>query len=229
MSKVGEKISAFVHKRKSSWKIDILWLIIIILIILVFIFFDSVIPAPEAVKSWTDQFGVFGPLVVIGIIIIETVIAPIPGTLVPIVIGALYGIWPGILYAWVGNMIGSIIAFWIARKLGRPVVKKIISEEKIEKYDGYLHRRRLMIWVAYFIPLLPLDVLSFVIGLSQIRFRFFLGVIAVGFTGNLLILTLFGERLISATGWEKAMWILITIIFLVAAIVIERMSNKKDK
>ena len=229
MSKVSEKISEFVHRRKISWKTDILWLIVIILIILVFIFFDSVIPAPEVVKSWTDQFGVFGPLVVIGIIIIETVIAPIPGTLVPIIIGALYGIWPGILYAWVGNMIGSVIAFWIARKLGRPVVKKIISEEKIQKYDHYLHRRRIMIWVAYFIPLLPLDILSFVIGLSQIRFRFFMGVIAVGFTGNLLILTLFGERLISATGWEKAMWIFITIIFLVAAIIIERMSSKKDR
>lgn len=227
MSKVGDKISEFVHKRKISWKIDILWLIVIILIILVFIFFDSVIPAPEVVESWTDQFGVFGPLVIIGIIIIETVIAPIPGTLVPIVIGALYGIWPGILYAWIGNMIGSIIAFWIARRFGRPVVKKIVSEEKIQRYDNYLHSRRIMIWVVYFIPLLPLDVLSFVIGLSQIRFRFFLGVIAAGFTGNLLILTLFGERLISATGWEKALWIFITIVFLVAAIIIERTTAKK--
>jgi len=227
MNKVSEKISEFVHRRKISWKTDVLWLIIIILVILVFIFFDSFFPSPEEVEEWTGQFGAYGPLVIIGIIIIETIIAPIPGTLVPIVIGALYGIWPGILYAWVGNMIGSIIAFWIARKLGRPGVKRIISEEKIQRYDGYLHRRRIMIWVAYFIPLLPLDVLSFVIGLSQIRFRFFLGVIAVGFTGNLLLLTLFGERLILATGWEKAMWIFVTLLFLIAAVVIERATDKK--
>lgn len=227
MNAVKQKIGSFLRHRKISWKTDVLWLIVIILIILVFIFFDSIIPDPEVVQSWTDQFGAWGPLVIIGIIIAETIIAPVPGTFVPIIIGALYGVWPGVLIAWIGNVIGSIIAFWIARKLGRPVVKKIISEEKIRKYDHYLHRRRIMIWVAYFIPLLPLDVLSFVIGLSQIRFRFFLGVIAVGFAGNGLLLTLFGERLIEATGWEKALWVAATIIFLAAAIIIERSTEKR--
>ncbi|MDP2683685.1 MAG: VTT domain-containing protein [bacterium] len=220
-------LQSFISNRKISWKTDVLWLIVILLIILVFIYFDSVFPSAEKIEAWTARFGAAGPLVIIGIIILETVIAPIPGTIVPIVIGALYGIWPGLLYAWVGNIIGSIIAFWIARKLGRPVVKKIVSEEKIDKYDNYLQNRKVMIWVAYFIPLLPLDTISFVIGLSKIKFKFYLTVISIGMAGNLLLLTLFGERLISATGWEKALWIFVTIVFLAAAIVIERISNKK--
>jgi len=229
MGRVKDKINTFFHRRRISWKTDILWLAVIVIIILVFIYFDSLFPSTEKVEEWTARLGAYGPLVIIGIIISETVIAPIPGTLVPIVVGALYGIWPGILYAWVGNMIGSMIAFWIARKFGRPIVKKIVSKEKIEKYDHYLHRRKMAIWVVYFIPLLPLDVISFVIGLSKIRFKFFVTVLSIGFAGNLLLLTLFGERLVSATGWEKAIWIVITILFLIAAIAVERISNKKDK
>lgn len=229
MGRLKDKINKIIHNRKINWKVNLIWLIVIILIILVFVYFDSIFPSTEKVEEWTAQFGVYGPLVIIGIIILETVIAPIPGTIVPIVIGALYGVWPGILYAWVGNIIGSIIAFWIARKLGRPVVKKIISEEKIDKYDSYLQNRKIMIWVAYFIPLLPLDTISFVIGLSKISFKFYLAVISIGMAGNLLLLTLFGERLISATGWEKAMWVAITILFLVTAIVIEKVLNKKNK
>ena len=229
MGPVKRKINQFIHNRRITWKTDILWFLVIIIIVLVFVYFDSIFPSTEEVEEWTAQLGAYGPLVIIGIIIAETVIAPIPGTLVPIVIGALYGIWPGMLYAWIGNIVGSTIAFWIARKLGRPVVKKIVSEEKIDKYDQYLQQRKMLIWFAYFIPLLPLDVISFVIGLSKIKYKYFLTVIAIGFTGNLLLLTLFGERLVSATGWEKVMWIAITLVFLAVAIMIERASNKKER
>ncbi|MFA5134269.1 MAG: VTT domain-containing protein [Patescibacteria group bacterium] len=229
MNEVSQKISSFLHQRKISWKTDALWLAVIVLIILVFTYFDTIIPEPEVIESWTNQFGAWGPLVIIGIIIAETVFAPVPGTFIPIAIGALYGVWPGVLIGWVGNVIGSVIAFWIARKLGRPVVRRIISEEKLQKYDHYLHRRKMMIWVAYFIPLLPLDVISFVVGLSQIRFSFFFKIIAIGFAGNQLLLTLFGERLVGAAGWEKALWIALTVVFLAAAMLFERSSERQKK
>lgn len=229
MGKVREKLNIFIRRRKIAWKTDLLMLGVFVVILLVFILWNPEIPDQGEIDGWTARFGAFAPLAIIGIIVVETVVAPIPGTIVPIVIGALYGVWPGILLAWTGNIIGSIIAFYIARKLGRPVVKKIIKEEKLKFYDEFLHRRTKLIWMAYLIPILPLDIISFVIGMSQIPFRKFLAIVSVGFILNLLMLTFFGNRLVTATGWERAVWAVVTMVFLMAALAVERYTEKNKQ
>jgi len=197
-------------------------------IIMIYAVWRPELPTKETVESWAMSLGTFGPLVIIGVIILETVIAPIPGTIIPIVIGVLYGVWPGILYAWIGNIIGSTIAFWIARKFGRPIIERIVKSHKIEKFDKFLHRNRLMIWMIYVIPVFPIDMASFVIGMSKITYKRFFTIISIGFTFNLLILTFFGERILSASGLESALYVVGTVVLIVAAMIIEKKIIKGD-
>lgn len=212
----------FFRKRKIHWKTDLAIIVLAVAIILIYAVWRPELPTKEMVESWAVSMGTFGPLAVIGVIILETVIAPIPGTIVPIVIGALYGVWPGILYAWIGNIVGSTIAFWIARKLGRPIVTRVVKSHRLEQFDKFLHQNRLMIWIVYVIPVFPIDMTSFVIGMSKITYRRFLSIISIGFTFNLLILTFFGERILSASGFESALYIVGTVILIVIAIIIEK-------
>lgn len=219
---MAQALRHFFHNRKSHWKTDLAIIVFIVAIVLIYAVWRPELPTKETVESWAMSMGAFGPLAIIGVIILETVIAPIPGTIFPIVIGALYGVWPGILYAWVGNIIGSTIAFWIARKFGRPIVARIVKSRKLEQFDKFLHRNRLMIWLVYVIPVFPIDMISFVVGMSKITFKRFFSIISVGFTFNLLILTFFGERILSASGLESALYIVGTVVLIVVAIVIEK-------
>lgn len=219
---MAQTLRHFFRGRKSHWKTDLAIIVFVVVIVLMYAVWRPELPTKETVESWAISLGTLGPLAVIGVIILETVIAPIPGTIFPIVIGALYGVWPGILYAWVGNIIGSTIAFWIARKFGRPIVARIVKSHKLEQFDKFLHRNRLMIWLVYGIPVFPIDMISFVVGMSKITYKRFFSIISIGFTFNLLILTFFGERILSASGLESALYIVGTVVLIVVAIVIEK-------
>ena len=198
-------------------------------IILVFLVWQPELPTETEINELTERFGSLGPLAIIAIIIIETVIAPIPGTIFPIVIGVLYGVWPGILYAWIGNVVGSVIAFFISRKLGRPFAEKIVSKDKIEKYDKFLHRNKTLIWLIYAIPIFPIDIISFVIGLSNIKFKRFLLIVSVGFIINLLILVSFGDQLLTASGGAKVGYALGIMAVILIAVTIEKLQFSDDK
>jgi len=64
------------------------------------------------------------------------------------------------------------------------------------KFDerGYLEQVQ-RLWFFYFIPLMPVDILSFAFGLSRVRFRLFFAVSSIGFFVSMGLLTLFGDSL----------------------------------
>ncbi len=144
----------------------------------------------SALKAFLERLGVWGPVALIAFVTIEVVIAPIPGGVPPVVAGALYG-FEGFLYVWMGNIVGSSIAFWLARRLGVGLVRRL--DQKFDE-RGYLEQIR-HLWFFYFIPLMPVDILSFAFGLSPVRFRLFFVVSSVGFFVSMGVLTLFGDSL----------------------------------
>ena len=229
MNKLSTLYDKVFRKHKDVWKTDLIVMAGILVVLSIFAIWQPELPTEEVIDSWTERFGVFGPLSVIIVIIIETVIAPIPGTIVPIAIGALYGVWPGILYAWIGNVAGSIIAFWISRKLGRPIVERFINKDKIKRYDSFLHRSRMLVWFVYAIPIFPIDMISFIMGLSNIKFKRFLKIISIGFLINLSILTFFGERLLSSSGLERILYGIGVVVLILVATTIEKLQLDKDK
>ena len=136
------------------------------------------------------RLGVWGPLALIGLTVVEAVIAPIPGV-TPILGGAAYGV-QGLLYVWIGNIIGSGLAFWFARIFGVSLVKKLAPNFENQKY----HRQMNRLWFLYFLPLTPIDVLNYAMGLSKVHYRKFLVITSVGFFFSLGILTFIGDFLI---------------------------------
>jgi len=130
---------------------------------------------PESVEDLVAQIPItdFGTVFVL-IVIIGTIFVPL--TFLPIIPITTF------LYGWVltgffiliGQIIGSIIAFGISRKYGLPLVSRIVSMEDIDKYESKLPEGNLF-WAIVFIRIaLPLDVLSYILGLfGKLRFRIF--------------------------------------------------------
>ncbi len=229
MFDIKSSLNKILHRDRNVWKWDLAIIGVFLLLVVVFVIWQPQLPASDEVRQWTEQFGKVGPLAIIGVIIVETVVAPIPGTIVPIVAGALYGLWLGFVYAWVGNMIGALIAFFISRRLGRLVVKKIIKDKTIDRYDRFLKRNKLFLWMVYLIPIFPLDIISFVIGLSALKFRHFLMIVGLGLLVNILILAYFGERLLEATALEKLVYIVCIVVIMYGTIIVERIIRMKGE
>jgi uncharacterized membrane protein YdjX (TVP38/TMEM64 family) len=150
-------------------------------------------------RAWIRQFGPLAPLVFIVAQTVQVIVAPVPGQVMALVGGYLFGSVAGTIYSMIGVIIGSAIAFSIARRWGRPAVERMIQDEIIERFDGFVETigvPGLLLFV--FIPGLPDDAICFLAGLTRFRLVTFLAVILVGRSPAYIITTFAGDGL--ATG-----------------------------
>ena len=134
----------------------------------------------ERVSEAITSAGIWAPIIYILLQIAQTVLAPIPGGVVGLVGGFLFGWW-GIIWTIIGSTIGYWIVLWLSRKLGRPFVEKVVSKELMNKFD-YLANDRgpLVFFLIFLIPGLPDDIVMYIAGLSQISLRKLLVMATVG-------------------------------------------------
>jgi len=150
-------------------------------------------------RAWIAQFGVFAPLVFICIQALQVVVAPIPGQIVALAAGYVFGPIAGTVYSLTGVLLGSAIAFSIAKQFGRPVVNELIHEDVLARFDGFVDRVGLPGLLALvIIPGLPDDAICFLSGLTKWRLRTFLAVISIGRLPAYVITVYAGGKL--ATG-----------------------------
>lgn len=171
-----------------------------VVIILSIIYLDElklIYSNPETVRQFILGFGIFAPIVFIIFQILQVVIFFIPSSLFTISGGYAFGPIFGTLYSLIGIMIGSIIVFYVTRKLGRPFVRRIINNKELDHFDVFFKKRgNIALFITRAIPMLfPTDVVSFAAGLTSMKLRNYILYSFLGFIPNLFILTLFGDQL----------------------------------
>ncbi len=126
---------------------------------------------PERLQVFISSFGSYAKLVFVLIQALQVVFAPVPGEVTGFVGGYLFGsIW-GTVCSTVGLMLGSSIAFGIARVLGIKFVEKIVKKEYIDKFNFFITHKGLYItFILFVIPGFPKDSLCYLLGLTHIRF-----------------------------------------------------------
>lgn len=149
----------------------------------------------EAFQNFIFSFGALAPLVIIFSIIIEVVIAPLPGFVPIISAGFIFGPFEGAIYTYIGNIVGSVLVFWLSRKLGKIIVLHFVDEKKLDKYEIIIAKRENILLALYMIPFVPIDALSGAFGLSAIKFKKFIIAISAGYIVNVSILNFFGDYL----------------------------------
>jgi uncharacterized membrane protein YdjX (TVP38/TMEM64 family) len=115
--------------------------------------------------------GIFGVLICLGIQFIQVVVAFIPGEVVQVVIGYVYGTVGGGVLTLVGALISSIFVFYLVRKLGAPFVQAMVGN-KDSKRMRFLHNSKnlnSLVFILYLIPGLPKDLFTYVVPLTEMR------------------------------------------------------------
>jgi uncharacterized membrane protein YdjX (TVP38/TMEM64 family) len=165
------------------------------------------------VQETIDDAGIWAPLVLILAKASTIIIAPLSGSPLYPLAGALFGFWEGALYLILGDMIGGVVAFWISRILGRSIVEKMIGG------DGKFLSRALKMmgtikgFLVARICFAPLpEVVAYGAGLTRINFLVFLIIfVAVGIP-PILVLAGLGSILTLDTWWVLPAALLVGII-----------------
>ena len=171
----------------------------------------------ERLKGVISEIGPLGPLIFIGLQFLQVVVFVIPGEVVQVAGGYIYGPWFGLIYSLIGIALGSAAAFFIARALGRPFVEALIRKETVEKLDGMIgHGGGLAaLFLLFLLPGLPKDALCYISGLSAIPFLLFFLISTVGRLPALIISVIFGSKLASRE-WEVVIVIAVAAALLLA-------------
>jgi len=168
----------------------------ILSLILVIFLFLSISFAVEGDIANLDKYiggGYLGMIIYVIIAIFATVFAPVSSVPLLPLISDLYGWFIAGLLSIIGWTIGSLIAFWLSRKYGMPLVKKIVSLEKISEFEKKVPRENLFWSIVFLRMVVPVDVLSYVLGLfTHIKFRTYFWATLIGVTPFAFILAYVG-------------------------------------
>jgi len=124
----------------------------------------------HTIKEWLLEYGIFGLFFVS---FADSSFFPIPPDvlLIPMSIAnPNSALWYAFITT-VASILGALLGWYIGKKLGRPVLKLIISEEKIQKVEYYFTKYGPMaILIAAFTPI-PYKVFTIFAGISKISLR----------------------------------------------------------
>jgi len=80
-----------------------------------------------------------------------------------------------------GVVAGSGIVFLLARRFGRPAVERLVADDALAEFDGFADRRGVAgLFVLFLLPAFPDDALCALAGLSPLRLRTLVVLVAVG-------------------------------------------------
>jgi len=174
-------------------------IIIAIVLLAVIVFYRQpisnllhIISDQEAVSAYLQGYGVWGPVVLFILMVAQVFVAIIPGHALMVTAGYVYGM-TGLFVIIVSTILGSQIAFFIARQYGRSLIYKLASSQIIERWDGMARNQGVMFYFfAFVLPIFPSDLMCYVAGLGKISARRFLIANALGRTVVAIGITIIG-------------------------------------
>ena len=160
----GKKIAAIVS-------IAVFFIVIVLLTVFVGGPIVKTLGDPATFRVWVDERGVWGRILFIGLMILQVIIAFIPGEPFELAAGYAFGAVWGTLLVWIGVVIGSTLVFLFVKKIGIKAVEVFFPRERIDSMK-YLNNEKALnatAFILFLIPGTPKDLLTYVAGLTKIR------------------------------------------------------------
>ena len=119
----------------------------------------------EVLRRYLASWGTFGPVAYLLLVVVEVLVAPLPGTLLYAPGGAIFGGFLGGSLSLAGNVIGAGLACVIARFWGEPLTRSLDSERLTSIRDALAARGLWLILLLRLNPLTSSDLVSYAAGL----------------------------------------------------------------
>ncbi len=142
---------------------------------------------------WIDGLGVWGPLVFAVGYAIATV-AFVPGSLLTLAGGAVFGLGFGTVYVFIGASVGATASFLIARYFARSAIeRKLAGNERFAAIDRAVgDQGRKIVFLLRLSPVFPFILLNYGLGLTKVRLADYI-VACLGMLPGTLLYTYYGK------------------------------------
>jgi len=192
-------------------------LLIAAVVVVVVIWRDQIWQVFASVKDlreWVAGWGPVAPLVFVALQALQVVVFVIPGEVPQIAGGYLFGGGLGLVLSSVGIGVGSTIAFFVSRLLGKPFVGALFAKESLAKSEKLLAApsAKIVFFLLFLIPGIPKDILCYVGGISPLRYPFFIGASMLARLPGLVGSTFIGQAAAAKS------WVLLVVLSVLSLI-----------
>lgn len=184
-------------KSKAALILSIISVVFLALTVLGIILFQSYLSDVEYLREVVGKHYILAALVCILICAVQVVVALIPGEIVEIAAGYIFGAWWGSLLCLVGIVLGSACVLLLVRKFGCKFVYTFYPKEKIDKIPILNHprKRNILVLVLFSIPGTPKDMLTYAIGLTDMSIPLYILLTTAARFPSVISSTLGGDSL----------------------------------
>ncbi|MGN0492624.1 MAG: TVP38/TMEM64 family protein [Acutalibacteraceae bacterium] len=157
----------------------------------------SLVSEPEKFRDWVESRGNWGRLIFIGMMVFQVLIALVPGEPLEIGAGYAFGAVEGTLLCIAGVTIGSLLVFGLVRRFGIRLVEVFFDTGKIKQLKFLQNEKRLdlITFLVFFLPGTPKDLLTYFVGLTDIKLSKFIVIVSVARLPSIITSTVGGSAL----------------------------------
>lgn len=161
---------------------------------------------PEAFRLWVDSHGLLGKLSYMGMVILQVILAVIPGEPFEIAGGYAFGALEGTALCLTAATLGSLLVFRLVRIFGTRLVRLFFSQEQVQslRFLKTSPKRDFLFLLIFMIPGTPKDLLCYFAGLTDIRLPVWLLICSLGRIPSLVTSTIGGDALGTKNYWFAA-------------------------
>lgn len=183
-------------RKAAAWKFALLVLIIGLAIVVVRLTPIGELLSRDGARSLIQfiQDAPGSTLVFIGIYAVAAGFA-LPGSVLTLVGGAVWGVWPGLIINLVAASSGATLAFFLARLLGRDFVAGKLGARAAKLDRKVVEHGFRTIFILRLIPLVPFNALNYGAGLSGVKLRDYVAASVIGMLPGTFAYTYFAESI----------------------------------
>ncbi|MFY0991189.1 TVP38/TMEM64 family protein [Halomonas sp. C05BenzN] len=124
--------------------------------------------SPDALSRWLNGRGALGPLLLVALMVLTVVVGPLPTLPVTAASGLAFGILPGALLSVTGALCGALIAFSLARLLGRDLLRERYRNNPLFGAQGSQRLLFITVLLTRLIPIFSFALISYAAGVTAI-------------------------------------------------------------
>ena len=152
---------------------------------------------PEEFRQWVEKSGFWASAAYMGMVIVQIIVALIPGEALEIAGGYAFGALEGTILCLIAATVGSLIVFGLVRRYGMRLVQVFFSAEKLHslRFLRASKRRDMLFLIIFMIPGTPKDLLCYFAGLTDIKYPVWLLICSLGRLPSIITSTVGGNAL----------------------------------
>jgi uncharacterized membrane protein YdjX (TVP38/TMEM64 family) len=159
----------------------------------------------DTLTSFVAQAGIWGPVLVVSLMTLAVVASPLPSAPIALAAGAAYGHLWGTVQVILGAELGALIAFGLARVLGRDALRHLFGDRVDAGLLGSQNALTATVFASRLMPFVSFDLISYAAGLSVLHsWRFAVATLAGIVPASFVLVHLGGEAASGDMG--RATW-----------------------